>query len=230
MLGILRSSLLRRPCFPSIPGGTEARSRRQRPPRAKPSKPQRNSARPRHGTRLSRAFPYGFYADLARAYLKNLGENSGGAAAAPAASPAPAGSGSAPAETPKVELGANANLNGVRLLPVTAPGIRTSRKRRSTATPRAFSRESATSRCIPISVPCGGRAHRLPLRRRDRHAEEGARGIHGRRRERPRSLPHPARRADRRRGERRWRPPRPRARSRQLAPSHEWPQNSANFF
>jgi hypothetical protein len=67
------------------------------------------------------SFPNGFYADLARAYLKNLGESSGGAAAAPAATPVPAGSGSAPAETPKVELGANANLNGVRLLPDDSP-------------------------------------------------------------------------------------------------------------
>ena len=66
-------------------------------------------------------FPSGFYADLARAYLKNLGEGSGGTAAAPAATPAPAGSRSAHAETPRVELGANADLNGVRLLPDDSP-------------------------------------------------------------------------------------------------------------
>jgi hypothetical protein len=70
------------------------------------------------------SFPNGFYADLARAYLKNLAESGGGAAAAPAATPVPAGSGSAPAETPKVELGANANLNGVRLLPDDSPWYR----------------------------------------------------------------------------------------------------------
>ena len=47
-------------------------------------------------------FPSGFYADLARAYLKNLGEGSGGTAAAPLATPEPAGSRSAHAETPRV--------------------------------------------------------------------------------------------------------------------------------
>jgi hypothetical protein len=66
-------------------------------------------------------FPSGFYADLARAYLKNLGEGSGGTAAAPLATPAPAGSRSAHAETPRVGLGANADLNGVRLLPDDSP-------------------------------------------------------------------------------------------------------------
>jgi hypothetical protein len=61
--------------------------------------------------------PNGFYADLARAYLKRLAE--GGAAAAPAA----AASTSAPArpEIARGELGANANLNGVRLLPDDSP-------------------------------------------------------------------------------------------------------------
>ena len=102
------------------------------------------------------SFPNGFYADLARAYLKNLGESGGGAAAAPAATPVEAGSGSAPAETPKVELGANANLNGVRLLPDDSPWHQDiSKCAGRSATPRASSRASATSRCIPISVRCG---------------------------------------------------------------------------
>jgi hypothetical protein len=65
------------------------------------------------------SFPRGFYADLARAYLKKLGED--GAAAPPAAIPAPDASPSARAKTPKVQLGANANLNGVRLLPDDSP-------------------------------------------------------------------------------------------------------------
>jgi hypothetical protein len=73
------------------------------------------------------SFPNGFYADLAHAYLKKLSE--GGAAAPPAAAApaatirAPAASNSAAgrAKTTRVDFGANANLDGVRLLPDDSP-------------------------------------------------------------------------------------------------------------
>ena len=150
------------------------------PKRARAGRDHRaRSLRSRKGTRHAAAwnaflatFPNGFYADLARAYLKNLAESGGGAAAAPAATPVPAGSGSAPAETPKVNSARTRTLTASAFFPMTAPGIGTSRKRRSTATLRASSRGSATNRCIPISVPCGGRADRHPLYRRARHAEK----------------------------------------------------------
>jgi len=68
-------------------------------------------------------YPIGFYADLARAQLKKLDAEGRAAAAVPAAGPASSASTSTPAltETPKVELGAHANLNGVRLLPNDSP-------------------------------------------------------------------------------------------------------------
>ena len=66
--------------------------------------------------RVSGELPNGFYADLARAYLKKLAESGVAAppATAPSTVPAPAASTSAPARarTPRVELGANASLNG----------------------------------------------------------------------------------------------------------------------
>lgn len=81
------------------------------------------------------SFPDGFYADLARAYLKKLAET--GSAAPPAgtarrpapatsapANPEPSTSARAPTTPPSVELGANANLNGVRLLPDDSPWYR----------------------------------------------------------------------------------------------------------
>ena len=66
-----------------------------------------------------KSYPNGFLADLARAYVTKLG---GEIAPAAAASP-PAGTATAPvpAGTPRVELGANANLNGARLLPADSP-------------------------------------------------------------------------------------------------------------
>ena len=71
------------------------------------------------------SFPNGFYADLARAYLKKLAEGGSAVsptvAAVPAAPPARTASTSARAETPRVELGANAKLNGSRLLPDDSP-------------------------------------------------------------------------------------------------------------
>ena len=150
------------------------------------------------------SFPNGFYADLARAYLKNLGESGGGAAAAPAATPVPAGSGSAPTETPKVELGANANLNGVRLLPDDSPWYQDISKApvdRNSARILARSRQQAAASRFRSRV--GGRADRHPLRRRARHADESPGGVQVRRRKRSRSLSDPARGADRRRAERR---------------------------
>ena len=66
------------------------------------------------------SFPNGFYADLARAYLKKLVEDGSAVPPSPVAVPA-AVSTTARAETPRVELGANANLNGGRLLPDDSP-------------------------------------------------------------------------------------------------------------
>lgn len=80
------------------------------------------------------SYPDGFYADLARAYVKKLG----GDAAAPVAAPAPEAltpveptpeasppAATAPAavqaDAPRIELGANASLNGMRLLPDDSP-------------------------------------------------------------------------------------------------------------
>lgn len=63
------------------------------------------------------SFPNGFRADLARAYIKSLGEG----ATAPAAMPAGTAPAPVRADAPTVELGANANLNGVRLLPDDSP-------------------------------------------------------------------------------------------------------------
>ena len=74
---------------------------------------------PEAWTVFLKRFPDGFYADLARLYLAKL---EGGGGPAPAtADPAPS-TRSAPvptrrAQAPSVELGPNANLNGVRLLP-----------------------------------------------------------------------------------------------------------------
>jgi hypothetical protein len=74
------------------------------------------------------SFPNGFYADMARAYLKKLADS--GTAAPPAPTAAPAAASRAPAASvvvsagdkkPTVELGANVSLNGARLLPNDSP-------------------------------------------------------------------------------------------------------------
>lgn len=61
-----------------------------------------------------KSFPKGFYADLARAYLKKLA--AGGAPSSPAA-PAAAAARQGGAQAGEVALGANASLGGRRLLP-----------------------------------------------------------------------------------------------------------------
>jgi hypothetical protein len=64
------------------------------------------------------SYPSGFYADLARAYIVKLG---GTAAPRPAVTAAPAPAAPAPAAARKVELGENASLDGLRLLPNDSP-------------------------------------------------------------------------------------------------------------